>query len=133
MTRKPPGRTLRLALLLFALPYTPSANAQVYYAIGEANQSCGEFVQAIEAEKKARRPTALPTQIFDRAFLVFVGVTDGYLTSANMSDPANRTVGGHSEIWGRMTWLENYCRDNPLVGFPNALLHVRDYMSAHKQ
>jgi hypothetical protein len=43
------------------------------------------------------------------------------------------TVGGNTDLWGRMAWLEDYCRRNPLEMYINALTGLRGYLMDHRQ
>jgi hypothetical protein len=114
--------------LAAARPRTRSKAPNEVFVYGEANATCGEYVQSIESERKSRPPTAKPTQVYDRSFMVFAGVVDGFLTAENFENP-NVTVVS-ADLWGRMMWLENYCRGHPLEAFPHAIRQLRTYLES---
>jgi hypothetical protein len=42
-------------------------------------------------------------------------------------------AGQNTDLWGRMAWLEKYCRQNPLEVYLNALEALRRYLVEHNQ
>jgi hypothetical protein len=97
---------------------------------GTSTASCGEYVQAAEAERRARPQGAKLNAVYDRGFQAFVDSTEGFLSGANYMDSADRTAGQGTETWGRMQWLENYCRAHPLDSFFTAETQLRQYLIA---
>jgi hypothetical protein len=67
--------------------------SQPYIILGEGMASCGEFLQAAEAERKARPPTARPTEVYNRDYGNFVHFADGFLTGANAWDTTHSEIG----------------------------------------
>ena len=48
-----------------------------FFNFGEGTASCGEFLQAAEAERKERPPTARPTEVYNRHYGSFMPRRDG--------------------------------------------------------
>jgi hypothetical protein len=112
-----------------AVLYSTLAAAQItYFVIGEGQASCGEFLQAAEAERKERPPTARPTQLYNRGYTDFVMFVDGFLTGANAWDTTHSELGKGTDTQGRMAWIENYCRSKPLDRLSNAVIGLRMYL-----
>jgi hypothetical protein len=92
---------------------------------GEASRSCGEYIQALNAERTARPPDASPGVRYTAMYAVFVAVTDGFLTGVNYVDREQAQLGKLSDAQSRMTWLENYCKANPSAKFVEGLEFLR--------
>ena len=99
-----------------------------FFNFGEGEASCGEFLQAAEAERKERPPTARPTEVYNRDYLAFLMFADGFLTGANMWDTTHPYLGKETDTQGRMAWIENYCRAKPLDKFSYAVIGLRVYL-----
>jgi hypothetical protein len=124
-------RELRcLGLFVFVSVFCPTlAFPQVtFFNFGEGTASCREFLQAAEAERKARPPTARPTEVYNRDYGAFVHFADGFLTGANMWDTTHPYLGKGTDTQGRMAWIENYCRAKPLDEFTHAVIGLRVYL-----
>ena len=115
--------TLVLSLLAGSPGYERSSAD--FLVAGEASRSCGEYIQAIKAERTARPPDAVPGMRYTALYAVFVAVTDGFLTGINYVDRERTQLGRVSDAQSRMTWLEDYCKTNPSVGFVQALEYLR--------
>lgn len=88
-----------LATLLAALIVAPTANAQRrFYAGGEANLKCGEYLQAREKRQDVDG---------------VVSWTWGYITAYNQwsTAPSIDKFPEHSTV---IAYLDKHCRDNPL-------------------
>jgi len=96
-----------------------------FVVAGEASRSCGEYVQAVKAERAARPPDAVPGVRYTALYAVFVAVTDGFLTGINYVDREQTQLGKVSDAQTRMTWLENYCKTNPSAAFVEGLQYLR--------
>jgi len=96
-----------------------------FLVAGEASRSCGEYIQAIEAEHAARPPDAVPGIRYTALYAVFAAVTDGFLTGANYVDRDRAQLGRASDAKTRMTWLQGYCQTNPRAPFVEALEYLR--------
>jgi hypothetical protein len=94
--------------------------------------SCGEYLLAVEGERKARPVHPEPDSIYSMDYLSFVTFANGYLTGSNSAATESK-VGQQSDPVGRMVWLENYCRRNPLHRFAIALIKLREYLVKHGQ
>lgn len=120
-----------LAVLLSVLTLVSLANAEdlspseSFWIVGDVNASCGQFIPAVEGERKARPPFAPPHAVYTLDYQAFLSAAEGYLPGANEFDPKHRMVGRDTETQGRMQWLENYCRAKPLNRFRSALSALR--------
>jgi hypothetical protein len=104
-----------------------------FFNFGEGTASCGEFLQAAEAERKERPPTARPTEVYNRHYGSFMHFADGFLTGANVWDTTHSLLGKSTDAQGRMAWIENYCRAKPLDPFSNAVIGLRVYLRGEGQ
>ena len=75
--------------------------------IGDANASCGQYVQAVDDERKARPPHAYPNAVYDINYQAYPSAAEGFLSGANALDPVHSLVGQGTDTQGRMAWLEN--------------------------
>ena len=99
--------------------------------IGVGVDSCGEFLQAVDAERKARPATFNSLEggvTVD--YLMYLSWADGYLSGANFRDPENRMSGRNTSHETRMRWLEKHCREDPLRKFVFAIEDLRDALGA---
>ena len=101
------------------------------YIFSTGSKSCGEYLQAVEAELKARPVHSESNDMYSMDYLSFASYADGYLTRTNVT-PAS-TAGSSTHLSGRMAWLENYCRQNPLQWYVNALGPLKRYLVEHTQ
>jgi hypothetical protein len=103
-----------------------------FLVIGAAARSCGQYLGAVEGERRSRPAYGVADGVvFTADYGEYVDFVDGYLTGANLTDvPARRSVGEHTDHMGRMAWLENYCRANPLSAFIDAVTALRAYLIA---
>ena len=92
---------------------------------GDASRSCGEYIQAVKAERTARPADALAGMRYTALYAVFIAVTDGFLTGINYIDRDRSQLGRVSDAQSRMRWLEDYCKTNPSAGFIEALQNLR--------
>jgi hypothetical protein len=54
------------------------------------------------------------------------------MTGANSDEtPPNRMIGQESDHAGRMAWLENYCRNDPLMSYGSAVFALRKHFERH--
>lgn len=101
-------------------------------AFGEAQSHCGEYVQAVEAERKAKQPGDPIESHRTAGYGKYQHFVDGFLSGANFADPTYRTVGQGSQHAGRMAWLENYCRARPLDNFGDAVMELWAFLKFDK-
>jgi hypothetical protein len=115
------------SLFAYSPLYSPLAKqtGAEFVVNGEASRSCGEYIQALNAERNARPPDALPGVRYTALFAVFVAVTDGFLTGVNYVDREQPQLGKYSDAQSRMVWLENYCKTNPSARFVDGLEYLR--------
>lgn len=125
-------------VLIFSITIAPRALAadgqghQYMAMFGIGNNSCAQYLQAAESERRARPSSANPDAIYSADYGSYVDFADGFLTGANSTSLApNLLVGLDSDHPGRMAWLENYCRNNPLGYYVSALMALRTYLTEH--
>lgn len=92
---------------------------------GEAARSCNQYLEAVKAEDAARPPDADPGKRYTALYVIFVGVTDGFLTGVNYIDRERSQLGQQSDAHSRMTWLAGYCEAHPQAPFVEALQYLR--------
>jgi hypothetical protein len=114
---------LGLSLLAGSPLYQPAAGG--FLVDGEAARSCTQYLQAVDAERAARPPDADPAKRYTAQYVIFIGVTDGFLTGINYVDRGHPQLGSLFDAHSRMVWLENYCKNNPSAGFIEALQYLR--------
>jgi hypothetical protein len=125
------GKQVRTAIIAIVISIGLASEAQCeggrFVTFGVGIKSCGEYLLAAEGERKARPAHTELNAIYSMEYLDFVGYANGYLTGSN-SVADERQAGQHSDLAGRMTWLETYCRRNPLHLFAIALMKLREYL-----
>ncbi len=107
-----------LAMFLF-LPATVNAkdidgNYQSY--LDEAMGSCGQYVAARD-EARRGAPRKSNTHLSWMA---------GYLTAYNLQTPDTQDILGQTDREAILLWLENYCKQNPLTDFADAMESLTD-------
>jgi hypothetical protein len=118
---------------LIAPAFAQSPKHQAVFIFGEGLESCGEFLQKAEAERKTRPPSATATQVYDKDYAALIMYTDGFLTGANLWDVQNPLIGDAIDTIGRMKWIENYCQTHPLEKFYQALISFRNFLKDQRQ
>jgi hypothetical protein len=103
-----------------------ATRAQPFTVLGEGTFNCGEYLQIIEGERKARPPMPESDAIYTRLYLVYVIWLDGFLSGYNAGDTASRHVAHSATRAAKMIWVENWCRANPLADFAGAAFALRD-------
>jgi hypothetical protein len=104
--------------------------------IGLGLNSCGQYLLAIESEKKERPPNEVIPDgaILTRAYGSYVDFADGYLRGSNSVAPTPyQMVGRFSDHSGRMAWLENYCRSKPVSFFVSPVYALRQYLAEQRR
>jgi hypothetical protein len=122
-----------LLLVLVTVPIPTKADDRAnerITIIGVGSRSCGQYLQAAKGEKNVRPPDANPDAAYSSHYGEYVDFTDGFLSGANFADVTpGRMVGHGSDHAGRMAWLENDCRANPVMAFVGALFKLREYLA----
>jgi hypothetical protein len=100
-----------------------------HYVLGPGSQSCGEYLRAADAERKARPSDAGLTSFYSMNFVAFVSFAEGFLSSANFMAsayhlPQKTNLGQNTDVSGRMAFLEDYCKRNPLKDFVDAVFNL---------
>jgi hypothetical protein len=127
--------TLLAEVLASAQPVAePNSNGksnEPFISFGLAWTSCGAFLEAMEGERRARPQNAVPDAIYSQRYGGYLDFADGFLTGANYAAATpNRTIGQANDHAGRMAWLENYCRQDPVGTYIRALLALREHLEA---
>jgi hypothetical protein len=120
---------LVIGLLQFTFLGRSTGQGAMFLAVGEGQASCGEFLQAVEGERRARMPGDPAETYRTPDYGKYLNFADGFITGANFTDLRWRMLGQSSDHAGRMTWLENYCRKNPLDAYVTALIELRTFLS----
>jgi hypothetical protein len=99
------------------------AEQRTVNVFGVGVTSCGEFLEAKESE---RRLGSNIQQIHLAKYAAYVSYVQGFLTGANwlaVWGDLDFRVGASIKDYfaGAMTWLENYCRNQPLDDFGAAV------------
>jgi hypothetical protein len=114
---------LGMSLLAGSPMYHQAASG--FVVDGEAARTCGQYLDAVKAEDAARPPDADPGKRYTALYVIFVGVTDGFLTGVNYIDRDRSQLGQNSDAHSRMTWLADYCQTHPSAPFIEALQYLR--------
>jgi hypothetical protein len=114
---------LGMSLLAGSPMYRQAASG--FVVDGEASRSCGQYLEAVKAEDAARPPDADPGKRYTALYVIFVGVTDGFLTGVNYVDRQGSQLGQSSDAQSRMAWLADYCQAHPQAPFIEALQYLR--------
>jgi hypothetical protein len=130
------GRRLWAGIVAILVSTTLAGEAKgedkEFFVLSTGVTSCGEFLRAIEEERKARPVHPAAQSLYSMNYLSFMSYADGYLSGANWA-ASESLAGQHSDWAGRMAWLENYCRRNPLDNYIAALIKLRGYLVEHRQ
>jgi hypothetical protein len=103
------------------------------FSFGAGTESCGKFILAVDGERRARPPNSNPDIAYTVQFGMFMDFADGFLTGFNYAGEVRSTVGAKTDHAGRMVWVENYCRTNPIAKYRTALVALRDYLASRGQ
>jgi hypothetical protein len=110
------------------------SEGSIVIVFSTGNKSCGEYLRAAEAERKARPVHPEANSIYSMDYLDFASYADGFLTGANATASSlASTAGQNTDLWGRMVWLEKYYGQNPLQWYVNALGALKRYLVEHNQ
>ena len=99
---------LALLFILMASPATAADANYAYSSRGFIACSCGQYINAIDTGD------VLTEGGMGNAFL-------GYITAFNRITPDVYDILGGQHPDGATLWLENYCRENPLHHFTEAI------------
>jgi hypothetical protein len=124
-------------LLLITLPAAEAQNGFYVFVLSKGNSGCGDFLQAMDGERNAHPKKPVPpvpgyTIFYSEEYQAFAMFADGFLTGVNYATARYKGAGGRegatTDQWGRALWLENYCRQQPLSSYINALLALRGFL-----
>jgi hypothetical protein len=135
-TIAPIGCVCGLLAQLGSAPVSSVTGTPTAY-LGMGAGKCGDFVRAIETERRARPDTGVgPDTYFTRDYAAYFSWADGYITAMNelAADREDRLAGGlGSNHETRMRWLEMFCRANPDSHFFGAVYRLREYLLNERQ
>lgn len=132
LAEKRPAQLLAATIAVVCCQGFSPALAQDYIVFGDGTQGCGEYIQAVEREKRNPR---LGAYVKDPYYLGFTSFANGFLSGANMMGGifgADKDLGHATSIEGRMLWLENWCRQHPLSSFTDATGHLVGFLKDQK-
>jgi hypothetical protein len=120
---------------------TAHAQDNGFIALGTGYRSCGEYLQAVDSERKARPRNADIRHIYTMQYLDFGSYAEGFLSGANWAslihqDPKYTKVGVSTkddDFTGAMVWLENYCHQHPLDYYVSAVINLRATLAIREQ
>lgn len=117
-----------------APPTTPTLNVLTF---GEGQKTCGEFLQAVDDERKAQPPNSLSGGECSRSYINFVAYAEGFLSGSNSVWMAtNHEQAGYSindHFSDASLWLKNYCRKHPLREYGTAVIDLINSLTAKEQ
>ncbi len=107
-------------LAMFFLPVTVNASdVDGKFAVSVPKGEIGSCEQYVAARDKARRGEYRDQNLHFSWML-------GYLTAYNTQTPDTYDIQGQTDLSGILVWLENYCKQNPLHGFIDAMTLLMD-------
>ena len=109
-------------------------HAQDWTILWPGLESCGEFLQAAEDERKARPSNARPNAIYTLRYASFAAYALGFVTGTNWvarehDAHAGLAGSGTGYFIGPMAELENFCRAHPLKEYATALAYLRNALA----
>ena len=109
-----------LALLVVAPAGPPQSSPQQAHKItvlGVGQSKCSDFVDEAEKEQASLPSSAIPESIALIRYGLFIGWSEGFISSFNATRPGISLLGEKSSMKTRSRWLENYCRKHPSESF----------------
>ena len=107
-------------LAMFFLPASVNAadiDGNYRASVSEAKiRSCGQYVTARDEMRRGAH----------RKINTHIDWIFGYLTAYNRQTPDTWDIQGQIDLLGMLLWLENYCKQNPLVNFTRAMESLMD-------
>lgn len=104
-----------VALLSFPLLSTAADKAGSFSSnIPKTDRSCGTYISARDEGRKGN-------YIRENKYGSWVS---GYITAYNNSTQDTYNIMGNSDMDSLMSWLENYCKQNPLDSFAEATMRL---------
>ena len=134
--------TAIIGSIVLIVPLTTLAQrVPTFFVHGIGNNSCGQFLQAADNERKVKPPSAAANAYYSREYIGYLRFADGFLTGANWgaamrSDKIDAQVGSSTNNDGfvsAMAWLENDCREHPLNKYSDAVQGLRGALAAKEQ
>ena len=103
-------KKLSLLVLLLMAGGVWGSDSEGYTAV-VSGRSCGEFIKLLEKLAGPNADVADTPSLMDYSHTL--GWIAGYLSAVNWRTPDTYQILGKSEFKDAVTWLENYCRENP--------------------
>jgi hypothetical protein len=127
------ARSAVAVVLLIAVLVGQAQAQQGMSGFGPGLDSCGQFLHAVDSERKARPPNSTSNRLYTRDYIAYESYLEGFLTGANWGNWAatkgfvDTNVGFSINDYfaGEMLWLENYCRAHPLDTYLAAVINLR--------
>ncbi len=104
-----------LAMSLFSPATVNAADIDGKYDVSVAHGKMGSCGQYIAARNEGRRSKY-------REENRHIGWIFGYLTAYNRQTPDTWSIEGQTDTSAILLWLENYCKQNPLTDFAEAMV-----------
>jgi len=122
-------KKLLLLLLLLTSAGAAGSDKDGYTAV-VSGRSCKEF---IELRQKQGEPNA---DVKDTASLMdyshALGWIAGYITALNWQTPATYQMLGNTGFKGALSWIENYCHENPRNDLSRAMRALTIKLYPHR-
>ena len=125
--------------LIAALSGHAQAEQVDIFVLGSGTNSCGQFLQAADSERKARPRYAEPGAMVTLDYVAFESWATGFLSGVNWEKAQERSkdaMAGSSSsdhFVGAMVWIENYCRQHPFVPYFEAVFNLRNTLAAKER
>lgn len=85
--------------------------------LGVGQIECSHFVDEAEKERVVLPASAIPETVVRTQYGMFIGWSEGFISSFNDTRPGTSVIGKNSSMNQRSRWLENYCQVHPLESF----------------
>ncbi len=102
--------SLSLVILLLISAGAWGSDKDGYIAI-VSGRSCKEFVELREVLKRPNADVTDTASVMEYSHTL--GWIAGYLTAVNWQMPNTYQILGMGDFESAVSWIENYCRDNP--------------------
>lgn len=93
-------------IVLIARDVMCAEDKEMVTILGTGTASCGRFIQQ------------------RNEYVFFTVWVEGYITAVNIITPDTGNILGNTDIYGAMSWIENYCKNNPLKDFSLAVYYL---------
>ena len=108
-----------LAMSLFLPPTVNAADIDGGYSVSYSKRKMGSCGQYVTARDEGRRGDL-------RDENRHINWIFGYVTAYNLQTPDTQDILGQTDREAILLWLENYCKQNPLTDFAEAMEPLTD-------